>query len=568
MKKCTPLLLLPAILAASVLPPALSQQSTPQSTPVGQSSNRLIAQSTDIASAAQQFVDLLTGNDFETALQSYSPAVRETLTSASLQQNWEDITNANGAFRQQVRTRVTPLNASSNTSIAVVTAEFENGTYDIILQFDGSGIVSLDSAPNVPQIAGFDVAARPTTPGFGQREVDQNKFVAVAAPVRGGAAHQLLVLEQVSNARACWNEAGNNPVTIDPLLVNFDFTGICGRSTDSNGYSIRVNGQDLALQYSLRVVNRNNELLLVGTPRNRQEPELVIARANGTTTGFAKLALNPGWRFTKRTFDNRVLGHVYLTFEGTLPAPNPTPSPTPTTPRPSPTPTPAPTPTPTPTPVPTPTPSPVTFRDITGDVYASEIQQAVGLGFISGFYEDNTFRPQSPLTREQLVSMVLDALRQVPSTNPAAPAIVIPQQASGNPYRDVSASRWSAAKIQAARDLNLVSGYQDGTFRPSQPVTRAELIAVLRRAAEYGQTLQSRGTELRQTQQPVAFSDINNHWSSQLVTQLSGYCGVASPVNETGTTFAPNSPALRNYAAAATLRVLNCVRGQQPTASR
>ena len=35
---------------------------------------------------------------------------------------------------------------------------------------------------------------------FGQREVDQSKFIAVAAPY-GRSSHQLLVLEQVSNAR-------------------------------------------------------------------------------------------------------------------------------------------------------------------------------------------------------------------------------------------------------------------------------------------------------------------------------------------------------------------------------
>ncbi|MEG4578655.1 S-layer homology domain-containing protein [Microcoleus sp. MON1_C5] len=32
----------------------------------------------------------------------------------------------------------------------------------------------------------------------------------------------------------------------------------------------------------------------------------------------------------------------------------------------------------------------------------------------------------------------------------------------------------------------MVSGYQDGTFKPTQSVTRAELMAVIRRAAEFG----------------------------------------------------------------------------------
>ncbi|MEH2324747.1 MAG: hypothetical protein V7K32_14500 [Nostoc sp.] len=41
---------------------------------------------------------------------------------------------------------------------------------------------------------------------------------------------------------------------------------------------------------------------------------------------------------------------------------------------------------------------------------------------------------------------------------------------------------------------------------------------------------------------------------------MSAYCGVATPVNETGNLFSPNLGTQRNYAAAATLRMLNCVR--------
>jgi N-acetylmuramoyl-L-alanine amidase len=151
--------------------------------------------------------------------------------------------------------------------------------------------------------------------------------------------------------------------------------------------------------------------------------------------------------------------------------------------------------------------------------------------------------------------MVLDALQRVPGAT-----LNVPARASTRPYGDVDAARWSAAKIQFARDNNIISGYQDGSFRPTQPVTRAELLAVLRRTAEYGNTLRGRPAQLQATQEPRTFSDTASHWSASLVTQMSGYCGVASPVNEQGSTFEPNSPARRNYAAAATLRMLNCVR--------
>ncbi len=149
---------------------------------------------------------------------------------------------------------------------------------------------------------------------FEHREISQSRFILVASPIRRGNAHQLLILEQISNQRPCWQESGRNPVTVDPLLTTFDFTGICGRSTDSNGYSIRVAGQDLALRYRLSVVRQDNDLLLVGVPtRDRNAPTLTIGRTNGYTPGFAKIQLLPGWRLTQRTFDGQALSHFYLT---------------------------------------------------------------------------------------------------------------------------------------------------------------------------------------------------------------------------------------------------------------
>ncbi len=370
---------------------------------------------------------------------------------------------------------------------------------------------------------------------FGQTEVNQNDFIAVAAPV-GSRGHQLLIIEQISDARSCWREYGSSPVKVDPLLLNFDFSGICGRSTDSNGYSIRVSGEDLGLDYSLRVVRDGNDLVLKGVPGfNSDGPEIEIGRAYGYTSDFAKIQLNPQWDFAKRTYQGRTLGHVYLATDASLsevasggvtppPPDDDTPSQT------------------------------YTFNDIANDIYADEIQSAVDLGFIAGF-EDNTFRPQLSLTREQIVSMVAEALATLPNTN-----ISVPSGVSFSPYPDVSASRWSAAKIQWARDNNIVSGYPDGRFRPAQPVTRAELMAVLRRAAEFGKTQQGRSAQLSATQTGVNFSDTDNHWAESLIDTMSSYCEVASPLNEVGTRFYPDSAAQRNYAAAATLRMLNCVK--------
>lgn len=206
------------------------------------------------------------------------------------------------------------------------------------------------------------------------------------------------------------------------------------------------------------------------------------------------------------------------------------------------------------------------FRDIGNDVYAKEIQEAVETGLITGFSEDNTFRPQVSLTREQMVSMMLETLSKLPVsplTVPYDPPSTSFLEVTAKPYRDVEATRWSAAKIKWAQDNKVVLGYSDGTFRPTQPATRSELIAVLHRAAEYGKVTQGSDSQLFPTQPPITFSDTSNHWANSLIAQMSSYCGVASPLNETGNTFAPDSAVRRNYAAAATLRMLHCIKGER-----
>jgi len=151
-------------------------------------------------------------------------------------------------------------------------------------------------------------------PLFGQQEVEQEDYIAVAFPF-GDDQFKLLILEQRNDERACWSEVGpeGGPVTVEPLLLDFDFTGICGRSTDSNGYSIRMNNQDLGLEYSLRVVPQGGQLLLMGMPsRDSNAEPIVVGRALATSRDYHKIYLEPGWRFARRTYGDRVLGHVYL----------------------------------------------------------------------------------------------------------------------------------------------------------------------------------------------------------------------------------------------------------------
>jgi hypothetical protein len=375
---------------------------------------------------------------------------------------------------------------------------------------------------------------------FNEQLMDATQVTAIARPY-GQNKYDLLVIEQMPGKQQCWKESGANPTLVEPLLLNFDFTGHCRRATDSNGYSVRIDGRDYGLDYLLSVVPSNGELLLVATPRTGGNQKMIVARTKGMSKGFLKFVLEPGWQFSKRTFQNKELGHFYfsgngetiLASGGTLPPKH------------------------------TPGEPAIAFRDIGEDIYKKEIEQAVALKFIAGFKEDSTFRPEMALTREQLVSMVLEALKTIPEAK-----VSVPAQIAEKPYGDVESSRWSAAKIQWAKKNNIVSGYPDGSFQPTKEVTRAELVAVLQKASVYARNQRQQATNTSAKQTPKPFSDTSGHWAESIVSQMSAFCQVASPLNETGSAFAPNQPAFRNYAAAATLRMLTCVKsGSQQQAN-
>lgn len=146
---------------------------------------------------------------------------------------------------------------------------------------------------------------------FGEREINQNRLIAMAVPF-GYQDYNLVIVEQIPGERRCWRENGTFPVQVKPLLLEFDFTGSCRRSTDSNGYSLRINGQDASLAYLLKIVKRKRQLFLIAIPRDRSQQELVIGQTNGLAKGELKIFLNPGWRFTKRIYNGRTLNHIYL----------------------------------------------------------------------------------------------------------------------------------------------------------------------------------------------------------------------------------------------------------------
>ncbi|KUP25729.1 S-layer homology domain-containing protein [Paenibacillus sp. DMB5] len=93
------------------------------------------------------------------------------------------------------------------------------------------------------------------------------------------------------------------------------------------------------------------------------------------------------------------------------------------------------------------------------------------MGLMNG-YPDGSFKPDRQITRAELASLVV-----LLGNITAAP---------GAGYSDVAAGYWAESAILQAQGAGILKGYADGTFRPGQPVTRAEAVTAVNRALGRG----------------------------------------------------------------------------------
>ena len=143
--------------------------------------------------------------------------------------------------------------------------------------------------------------------------VELGNFVLVSAPIGQGERSQLNIYEQRTTKRPCFAVVAGSPAMVDPLLSKFDFTGVCNRYIDGNGYSLRIGGDDLGTRYRLSVVNTGRDIELLATPtKNPSQPTMLVARAGGAASGFVQLKLEPGWTLKRRAYGKKSLGHLYV----------------------------------------------------------------------------------------------------------------------------------------------------------------------------------------------------------------------------------------------------------------
>lgn len=112
-----------------------------------------------------------------------------------------------------------------------------------------------------------------------------------------------------------------------------------------------------------------------------------------------------------------------------------------------------------------------TFTDVDPeDWFYHELEVALQHGFITG-KSPTTFAPNDPVTREQAATIIGRMFR-----NPDYSSV------KAHIYRDQNEiSEYAKTHVQLLESKGIMTGYQDNTFRPQQPLSRAEAAAILYR---------------------------------------------------------------------------------------
>lgn len=116
-----------------------------------------------------------------------------------------------------------------------------------------------------------------------------------------------------------------------------------------------------------------------------------------------------------------------------------------------------------------------TFSDVSDlSWYAADARAAAALGLVQG-YEDGTFRPNAPITREQMAVMAARAMKLLNLEAEGYGANV-----AADVFTDASTiSSWAKEAVSDLAAKGIMKGQSSGSFAPSSDTSRAEAAVIL-----------------------------------------------------------------------------------------
>ena len=136
------------------------------------------------------------------------------------------------------------------------------------------------------------------------------------------------------------------------------------------------------------------------------------------------------------------------------------------------------------------------FKDANNSWYSDEINFAANKGFIKG-YSDGTFKPNQAITRAEFAQMIAVFVKDgYPGTGE---------------LKDVK-GHWASDAINELYGNKNIKGYDDGTFKPDQKLTRAEAVTILN--SVFGRNTKAASFENLNVSGLNEFSDVaKSHWA-------------------------------------------------------
>lgn len=174
----------------------------------------------------------------------------------------------------------------------------------------------------------------------------------------------------------------------------------------------------------------------------------------------------------------------------------------------------------------------ITYVD--GVLKAIEVlNKEIHFNYVIG-YTDGTIRPSNNISRAEVATiffrLLTDEAREQYTT-------------TAGDFTDVKAGMWCNRAIATLTNMGIIKGYTDGSFQPNKSITRAELATIIARFAKLDVNTKT-------------FSDINGHWAQKNIELAAGNGWING--YEDGT-FRPNN----NITRAETFAMINRVLDRQ-----
>ena len=151
-------------------------------------------------------------------------------------------------------------------------------------------------------------------------------------------------------------------------------------------------------------------------------------------------------------------------------------------------------------------------------------------------YEDGTVRPSAPITRAEVATIFFRLL-----TDESRAAY----WRTDNPYPDVTVDNWFNNGVSTLSNAGIIKGYTDGTFKPNNRITRAEFATIASRFFTVEDVM------------PASFSDISGHWAEDYINRAAS-AGIILGYEDG--TFRPDQDITRAEA----MTIINRVIGRRP----